>query len=75
MNDHTKGYCSDKWGKCEYARQVYDENMQFTTSASGHDAFSSNLASDSDTSFLLKQVFQKLNALASTSSQPTATMA
>ena len=27
MNGHTEEYCWDKWGKCEYARQVYAENV------------------------------------------------
>ena len=75
MNSHTEDYCWDKWGKCEYAHQVYDENMQFITSAPGHDAFSSIPASASDTSSPLEQILQKLNALSSTSSQPTAFIA
>jgi len=41
MNDHTEEYYLDKWGKREYAHQVYDENVQFTTSAPEHDAFGS----------------------------------
>ena len=72
MNGHTEDYCLDKWGKYEYAHQVYDENMQFTTSISGHDAFNSNLISASDTFSPFEQILQKLNALASISSQPTA---
>jgi len=42
MNDHTEEYYLDKWGRREYAHQVYNENIQFTTSAPRHDAFGSN---------------------------------
>jgi len=31
MNGHTKKYCWDKWGKCDYAHQVYNENEAFTS--------------------------------------------
>ena len=47
---------------------------QITTSVPEHDAFGSNKTSASDTSSPLEQILQKLNAFASTSSQPSATM-
>ena len=74
MNDHTEYYCWDKWGKRENAHQEYDENIQLTTSAPGHNVFNSTPASASDTSSPLEQVLQKLDALTNTSSQPTTIM-
>ena len=49
-HSYTEKYCQDKWEKCEYAHQVYTENVQIATSTLGYDAFGSNQASTSDTS-------------------------